>query len=77
MAVVLAATQRVGGAFVVATLQAVGPLGHTALHHLAHAVVVQGVTEAGQGATLRTRRWHGDGVFVCRQPFASRHAAGP
>ncbi|MCZ8093112.1 MAG: hypothetical protein O9331_06425 [Acidovorax sp.] len=31
---------------------------HTALHPLAHAVVVQLITEAGQGVVLRTLAWH-------------------
>lgn len=36
---------------------------HTALHQLAHAVVVQGITEAGQAVVLHTLEWRLHGVF--------------
>ncbi|BEU96210.1 hypothetical protein ACDW_19150 [Acidovorax sp. DW039] len=48
---VLAATQRVRGVFVVVAARPAGCLrwpAYTALHQLAHAVVVQGITEVGR-----------------------------
>ncbi|WP_121455294.1 hypothetical protein [Acidovorax sp. 106] len=57
----LAAAQKVRGVFVVAAARPAGRLRwpeHTALHQLAHAVVVQRITEAGQGVVLRTLAWH-------------------
>ena len=48
---------------------------HTSLHQLAHAVVVQGITEAGQGLVLRTLAWHLCVVFAVSLSAVSRWEA--
>ena len=45
---------------------------YTALHQLAHAVVVQGITEAGQGVVLRTLAWRLCSVFAVSLSAVSR-----